>query len=142
MMYPLVRELAVDGTAVTVTCRVLNIARQPYYRWLACPITDAEWDEAQLANTIFDAHRDDPEFGYRFPADEARSGGHAICNRSDLRSCLRTCAAPQASRRVADRSTLQSGDFPMRQRCALTHVKLPRKGIVADPTTLHNSPII
>ncbi|MGK2958534.1 MAG: hypothetical protein ACSLFB_09085 [Acidimicrobiales bacterium] len=49
-------------------------------RWLACPITDAEWNEAQLANTIFDAHRDDPEFGYRFLADEARSADHAICD--------------------------------------------------------------
>jgi hypothetical protein len=29
-MYPLVRELADDGIPVTVTCRVLNIARQPY----------------------------------------------------------------------------------------------------------------
>jgi putative transposase len=36
MMYPLVRELAADGIPVTVTCRVLKIARQPYYRWLAC----------------------------------------------------------------------------------------------------------
>ena len=36
-MYPLVRELAVDGIPVTVTCRVLKIARQPYYRWLAQP---------------------------------------------------------------------------------------------------------
>ena len=43
MMYPLVRELAVDGIPVTVTCRVLKIARQPYYRWLADPVTDAEW---------------------------------------------------------------------------------------------------
>jgi hypothetical protein len=46
MMYPLVRELAVDGIPVTVTCRVLKIARQPYYRWLAAPVTDREWDEA------------------------------------------------------------------------------------------------
>ena len=35
MMYPLVRELAGDGIPVTVTCRVLKLARQPYYRWLA-----------------------------------------------------------------------------------------------------------
>ena len=28
-MYPLVRELAVDGIPVAVTCRVLKIARQP-----------------------------------------------------------------------------------------------------------------
>ncbi|MGK2958657.1 MAG: hypothetical protein ACSLFB_09725 [Acidimicrobiales bacterium] len=75
MMYPLVRELAADGIPVTVTCRVLNIARQPYYRWLKYPVTDAEWDQAHLANTIFDAHRDDPEFGYRFLADEARAAG-------------------------------------------------------------------
>ncbi len=37
MMYPLVRELAADGIPVTVTCRVLKLARQPYYRWLAAP---------------------------------------------------------------------------------------------------------
>ena len=44
MMYPLVRELAADGIPVTVTCRVLKLARQPYYRWLASPVTDAELD--------------------------------------------------------------------------------------------------
>ena len=49
MMYPLVRELAVDGIPVTVTCRVLKIARQPYYRWLAAPVADAELDEAWMA---------------------------------------------------------------------------------------------
>ena len=41
-MYPLVRELAADGVAVAVTCRVLKLARQPYYRWLAKPVGDAE----------------------------------------------------------------------------------------------------
>ena len=72
MMYPLVRELAADGVPVTVTCRVLNIARQPYYRWLASPVTDAELAAAYRANALFDAHRDDPEFGYRFLVDEAQ----------------------------------------------------------------------
>ena len=42
MIYPLVRELAADGIPVAVTCRVLKLARQPYYRWLADPVTDAE----------------------------------------------------------------------------------------------------
>jgi putative transposase len=36
-----VSELAGDGIPVAVACRVLNIARQVYYRWLAEPITDA-----------------------------------------------------------------------------------------------------
>ena len=77
MMYPLVRELAADGIPVTVTCRVLNLARQPYYRWLAAPVTAAELTAAYRANALFDAHRDDPEFGYRFLVDEARDAyGH------------------------------------------------------------------
>ena len=86
-MYPLVRELAVDGIPVAVTCRVLKIARQPYYRWLACPVTDAEWNGAHLANAIFDAHRDDPEFGYRFLTDEVRDAGHVVCERTVWRIC-------------------------------------------------------
>ena len=66
MMYPLVRELAADGIPVAVTCRVLKIARQPYYRWLNRPVTDRELGQAYLANAVFDAHRDDP--GVRLPA--------------------------------------------------------------------------
>jgi len=33
-MYPLVSELAADGIPVSVSCRVLGLARQPYYRWV------------------------------------------------------------------------------------------------------------
>ncbi len=33
MIYPLVVELAADGIPVTVSCRVLKLTRQPYYRW-------------------------------------------------------------------------------------------------------------
>ncbi|MGW1412606.1 hypothetical protein [Streptomyces sp. NPDC002403] len=57
MMYPLVRELAAADAPVrvpvAVTCRVLGLA------------------EAYRANALFDAHRDDPEFGHRFLLDEA-----------------------------------------------------------------------
>jgi putative transposase len=87
MIYPLVRELAEDGIPVTVTCRVLEIARQPYYRWLANPITDADRARAHRANALFDAHRDDPEFGYRFLADEARVRGHSMAARTAWRIC-------------------------------------------------------
>src|SRR5690606_1528152 len=74
-LYPLVKELAADGIPVTVTCRVLKLARQPYYRWLAQPVTDAELVEAYRANALFDAHGEDPEFGYRFLFDEAADAG-------------------------------------------------------------------
>lgn len=87
MTYPLVHELATDGIPVVVTCRVLKLARQPYCRWLADPITVTELDEAYLANAIFDAHRDDPEFGYRFLFDEVRAAGFDVCERTVWRIC-------------------------------------------------------
>ncbi|EEN85169.1 integrase core domain protein [Rhodococcus erythropolis SK121] len=87
MMYPLVRELAEDGIPVTVTCRVLEIARQPYYRWLADPVTDADLAEAYRANALFRAHKDDPEFGYRFLFYEARDAGQVMAERTAWRIC-------------------------------------------------------
>ncbi|GAB3006880.1 hypothetical protein GCM10027184_75470 [Saccharothrix stipae] len=80
-------ELAADGIPVAVTCRVLNIARQPYYRWRARPVADAELVKAYRANALFDAHRDDPEFGYRFLADEARDVGLSMADRTAWRIC-------------------------------------------------------
>ena len=88
MMYPLVRELAVDdGIPVTVTCRVLKITRAPYYRWLRDPVTDADWAAAHRANALFDAHVDDPEFGHRLLADEAREAGQVMADRTAWRLC-------------------------------------------------------
>jgi putative transposase len=82
-----VSELAADGIHVAVTCRVLNIARQPYYRWLARPVSHADLAEAYRADALFDAHRDDPEFGYRFLADEARAAGQAMVERTAWKIC-------------------------------------------------------
>ncbi|MFG2967093.1 IS3 family transposase [Streptomyces sp. NPDC048288] len=86
-IYPLVKELAADGTPVAVTCRVLKLARQPYYRWLDKPVTDTVLEEAYRAKALFDAHRDDPEFGYRFLADEARGAGARMADRTAWRIC-------------------------------------------------------
>lgn len=80
-------ELAADGIPVAVTCRVLKLARQPYYRWRAARVTDAEITQAYRANALFDAHRDDPEFGYRFLAEEARQAGEPMAERTAWRIC-------------------------------------------------------
>jgi putative transposase len=82
-----VSELAADGIPVAVTCRVLKLARQPYYRWLCAPVTDSEIAEAYRANALFDAHRDDPEFGYRFLVEEARTAGEPMAERTAWRIC-------------------------------------------------------
>ncbi|WP_420094726.1 integrase [Nocardia asteroides] len=81
------KELAADGIPVVVTCRVLELARQPYYRWLAAPVTTGEVIEAYRAAALFDAHRDDPEFGYRFLADEAAIAGEVMAGRTAWRIC-------------------------------------------------------
>ena len=81
------KELSADGIPVAVTCRVLKLSRQPYYRWLKDAVTTADRVEAQRANALFDAHRDDPEFGYRFLADEAEAAGQTMSARTAWRIC-------------------------------------------------------
>ena len=93
-------ELAGDGIPVAVTCRVLEFARQPYYRWRANPVTDAEITEAYRVNALFDAHRDDPEFGYRYLVEEARQPGVLMAERLRVAD-LRGAAAVECVRQEA-----------------------------------------
>ncbi|HET9074859.1 MAG TPA: hypothetical protein VFN48_09785 [Solirubrobacteraceae bacterium] len=86
-MYPLVSELAGDGILVTVTCRVLKLARQPSYRWLRNPVSERAMVQAYRTNALVDAHRDAPEFGYRFLADEAAEAAEVMAERTAWRIC-------------------------------------------------------
>jgi putative transposase len=75
MMYPLVLDLAADSIPVTVTCRVLGFSKQAFYAWRKSPVTQRDWDDAHLINAAIGIHHDDPEFGYRFIADELAAKG-------------------------------------------------------------------
>ena len=75
MMFPLVRDLAADKIPVAVTCRVLGFSKQAFYKWQADPVCQRDWDDAHLINAAIDIHHDDPEFGYRFIADELAANG-------------------------------------------------------------------
>jgi putative transposase len=75
MMFPLVIDLAADSIAVAVTCRVLGFSTQAFYQWRADPVSQRDWDDAQLINAAVDIHHDDPEFGYRFITDELAGRG-------------------------------------------------------------------
>lgn len=66
---------------------MLKLARQPYYRWLASPVTDTELAGAYRAHALIAAHRDDPEFGHRFLADEARAAGEAMAEQTAWKIC-------------------------------------------------------
>jgi putative transposase len=87
MMYPLVTDLAGEGIPVTVTCRVLGFSRQAYFKWRAKPICDRDLSDAYLINDAFDAHVDDPCFGYRFISDELEALGHVASENRVQRLC-------------------------------------------------------
>src|SRR4051812_22568467 len=75
MMFPLVLDLAADHIPIAVTCRVLGFSKQAFYQWKADPVSQRDWDDAHLINAAIDIHHDDPEFGYRFIADELPGRG-------------------------------------------------------------------
>lgn len=101
MLYPLVRELAADGIAVAVPCRVLELPRPPYYRWLTEAVTAADRVAAERANALFDAHRDDPDFGYRLLADEAEAAGQSMSRGRRGGSAPRTAGGRGSERNAA-----------------------------------------
>jgi len=70
-----------------VSCRVLKLARAPYYRWLREPVRSAEKLRQQRITALREAHGDDPEFGYRLLADEARQAGFPMADRTAWRLC-------------------------------------------------------
>ena len=99
MTFPLVRDLAGDGVPVAVTCRVLKFSTQGYYAWCKKPVTDRDLTDAYLTNAAIDAHREDPEFGYRLVADELRGSGHEVGDRRVWRLCSQQGVYSAHSRR-------------------------------------------
>ncbi len=79
--------------------RVLKLARQPYYRWRNNPIRDADVLRAHRINALHDAHHDDPTFGYRYLADEARRAGWRMSRRTAWKLCSQAGILSSAQRR-------------------------------------------
>jgi putative transposase len=105
MMYPLVRDLAADTIPVAVTCRVLGFSKQAFYKWLAEPVCQRDWDDAHLNNAALDIHHDDPEFGYRFIADElATLGIRASRNRVNRLCTLQRIFSVHSKKRGTGRT--------------------------------------
>src|SRR6266540_1325254 len=87
MMFPLVLDLAAEGIPVRLTCGVLGFSTQAFYKWHARPVSDRDWADAHVVNAIVDVHADDPEFGYRFIADELERAGHRMTEGRVHRLC-------------------------------------------------------
>jgi putative transposase len=86
-MMPLVQVLAAEGFSVRLTCGLLGFSTQSFYKWRAEPFSKRDYDDAHLLNAVVDVHADDPEFGYRFIADELERAGHVVSERRVWRLC-------------------------------------------------------
>lgn len=87
MTYPLVEDLATEGVRVSSSCRVLGFSSQAFYKWRTTPCSKRDFDDAVLVNAMLDIHHDDPEFGYRFIADELERGGWHVSENRVHRLC-------------------------------------------------------
>ncbi len=45
-----------EDLPVAVCCRVMRVSTSAFYAWQANPVSDRDWDDAQLTNTVFDIH--------------------------------------------------------------------------------------
>jgi transposase InsO family protein len=70
-----------------LTCGTLGFSTQAFYKWRSDPCSDRDWHDAHLTNAIVDVHADDPEFGYRFIADELEAIGTPTNERRVWRLC-------------------------------------------------------
>ena len=87
MSYPLVRELAAVGIPVRLTCGVLGFSPRRSTSGGRVRSATATGMTRNLTNAIVDMHADDPEFGYRFIADELEACRVSVGERSVWRLC-------------------------------------------------------
>lgn len=73
MMFPLVRDLALEGIPVSLSCRVLGFSRQGYYAWRVDPVCERDWSDAHVINEIRSIREKDSTFGYRLITDELKN---------------------------------------------------------------------
>lgn len=117
MTYPLVRELKEhERIPVALTCRVFKLCRQAYYRWLKNPCSERDLLDAYLANAAHDVHREDPEFGYRFIADEIAATTDLVASETRIwKVCRDAGIAASHHRRRGKYNTLSISTGPVRQ---------------------------
>ncbi|GMM97687.1 hypothetical protein MTsN4n12_30990 [Microbacterium sp. MTN4-12] len=86
---------ATSGDSRDGVGRVLKLTRQSYYRWRGDRVRDADVLRAYRINAL----HDDPTFGYRYLADEARRAGWRMSRRTAWRLCSQAGILSSAQRR-------------------------------------------
>lgn len=104
MIFPVVRELAADGVAVAVACRVLGVSTSGFYEWRDRPPSARAVADAALLTTIREVHRvSRGTYGSPRVHAELRLGLGVRCGRKRVERLMRADRLAGVYRRRARR---------------------------------------
>ena len=89
MIYTFIAGRCAD-LPVAACCRVMEVSTSGFYRWKACPVSDRDYDDAVLTNTIVDIHRMSlRSYGSPRVHSELRLGLDTFCSRKRVERLMR-----------------------------------------------------
>jgi putative transposase len=79
-----------DDLPVATCCRVMGVSTSGFYQWRNDPVSDRDWDDARLTNTIVDIHRmSRRSYGSPRVHDELVLGAGIRCARKRVERLMR-----------------------------------------------------
>ena len=89
MIYTFIAGRCTD-LPVATCCRVMKVSISGFYQWKACPVSDRDWNDAVLTNTIVDIHRmSRRSYGSPRVHSELRLGLDTFCSRKRVERLMR-----------------------------------------------------
>jgi len=99
MIYTFIARECPD-LAVATCCCVMKVSRAGFYAWLADPVSDRDWADAELTSTIIDIHRASRgAYGSPRVHAELRLDQDLACSRKRVERLMRQAGAVGIHRR-------------------------------------------
>jgi len=98
---------------VAACCRVMKVSTSAFYDWAKNPVSDRDWDDALLTNTIVDIHRmSRRSYGSPRVHAELRLGEGICCSRKRVERLMRQAGVQGIHRRRERGCTRSDGSEP------------------------------
>jgi len=112
MIYTFIVE-ACTGLPVETCCRVMKVSKSAFYEWRKNPVSERDWDDAILTNTIFDIHRmSRRSYGSPRVHAELRLGQGTCCSRKRVERLMHEAGIAGIHRRRGHGCTRSDGSEP------------------------------
>ena len=99
MIYTFIAERCSD-LPVATCCRVMKVSTSGFYAWRACPLSERDWADAVLTNTIVDIHQlSRRSYGSPRVHAELRLGEGIRCSRKRVERLMRQAGIQGVYRR-------------------------------------------